>query len=112
MDLTALSKITSPLAALEIEKGRSDTLFERIAGNKYAAFGEMKFYYHDLKIKTLDPIDTAKKNLVLSFKNFAVNKFIVKTNNKRYSSIFFTRDNQNRVTDPQIFFPYHIFIEQ
>jgi hypothetical protein len=52
MDLTALSKITSPLAALEIEKGRSDTLFERIAGNKYAAFGEMKFYYHDLKIKT------------------------------------------------------------
>jgi hypothetical protein len=49
MDLRALTKVTNPLAAIDIDKGRSDTLAERIAGNKYAAFGEMKFYYRDLK---------------------------------------------------------------
>ena len=94
MDLTALTEVTSPLAAIDIDRGRSDTLVERIAGNKYASFGEMRFYYRDLKIRILDPTDTAKKNLVLSFKNFAANKFVVKTNNKRYSTVFFIRDQE------------------
>ncbi len=94
MNLTALTKVTNPLAGIDIDKGRSDTLAERIAGNKYAAFGEMKFYYRGLKIRILDPMDTAKKNLVLSFKNFAANKFVVKTNNKKYSTVFFIRDQE------------------
>jgi hypothetical protein len=94
MDLTALTQVTNPLAAIDIDRGRSDTLVERIAGNKYAAFGEMKFTYHGLKVRVLDPIDTAKRNLVLSFKNFATNKFVVKTNNNKYSTIFFIRDSE------------------
>lgn len=49
MNLTALSKVTNPLAAVSIEKGKSDTLVAHIAGNKYAAFGEMNFFTADLR---------------------------------------------------------------
>ena len=49
MDLTALSFITNPLVAVNIDKGHSDTLYARIAGNKYAAFGIMNFITKTLR---------------------------------------------------------------
>lgn len=97
MNLTALSKVTNPLAAVNIEKGRSDTLIARVAGNKYAAFGEMKFYYKDLKVRMLDHKDTTRKNFLLSFENMLANKLVVRTNNKKSSKIFFVRDPEKFV---------------
>lgn len=94
MDLTVLTSISNPLAAVNIDRGNSDTLFERIAGNKYAALGEMKFYYRGLKIRILDPLDTTKKNLALSFKNLVANKFVLKSSNKKLSRVFFIRDTE------------------
>lgn len=97
MDLTALSNITNPLAAVNIDKGHSDTLYARIAGNKYAAFGVMNFYYKGLKIRMLNHTDTLRKSFILSLESFLANKLIVKTNNKKNAQIFFVRDPEKFV---------------
>jgi hypothetical protein len=60
--------------------------------NKYAAVGEMQFYYHDLKVSMLDHEDTARKRLSLAFVNFVANKFVVRTNNeKSFLHLFYPR---------------------
>ena len=94
MDLTAFSKISNPLAALDIKSGKADTLYTRMAGNKYGSFGEIKFYYQKLKLRFLNPMDTTKKNFGLSFKNFVANEFVLKTNNKKQVQVFYIRDTE------------------
>ncbi|MEO5674739.1 MAG: hypothetical protein ABIQ74_08830 [Chitinophagales bacterium] len=92
--LTDFSKITNPLAAIDINSGWCDTIVARISGNKYAAIGQMQFYYHDLKISLLNKEDTLNKRLALSFVNFIANRFVIKTNNQKRSSIFFVRNQE------------------
>ncbi len=94
IDLTTLSKITNPSAGVDITRGHADTLYESVAGNKYGAFGEMKFYYHGLRILILDTKDTTKKDLILTLKNIVADKIIVRNNNKKRSTIFFIRDTE------------------
>ena len=97
MDLTVLNKITYPLAAVSIHKGKSDTLYERIAGNKYAAYGKIKFYYKDLNVQMMNKKDSSHKTFLLSLENFVANKFVVKTKNRKDAKIFFIRDPEKFV---------------
>ena len=95
--LNEFSRISNPLAAVNIYDGKLDTMAARISGNKYGAIGMMTFYYHDLKIAVLDKEDTARKRLSLAFVNFVANRFVIKTNNNRQSRIFYIRDRERFV---------------
>ncbi|MFI5134239.1 MAG: hypothetical protein ACHQD9_00170 [Chitinophagales bacterium] len=97
IQLTDFSKITNPLAAIEVNSGKCDTLIARASGNKYASIGQMQFYYRDLKVNLLDRQDTMNKRLSLSFVNFVANKFVIRPNNRRDSKIFFVRDQERFV---------------
>jgi hypothetical protein len=96
-ELPDLSKITNPLAAVDIESGKCDTMMMRVSGNKYASLGEMNFYYRDLKVNMLDKQDTMRKKLSLAFINFVANKFVIHPNNDKRSNIFFIRDQEKFV---------------
>jgi hypothetical protein len=97
VSLTDFTRITNPLAAIEVTDGRCDTMIARISGNKYASVGQMQFYYHDLKIHLLNHEDTLNRRLSLAFVNFIANRFVIKTNNHKHSTIFFVRDQEKFV---------------
>jgi len=94
MQLPALTKVTDPLSAFSVKSGYADTLFARLSGNKYAAFGEMNFYYHNLRIRFLNKEDPLKKKFSLRLKTFAANNLIIQSNNKNQSVIFFYRNKE------------------
>ncbi len=93
VNFVELNPITKPLASINIEKGRSDTLFANWAGNKYAATGKMNLYYNNLSVKILDPTNEKKKNLKLSVEN-ALAGSLVSSANKKTSLVFFERDRE------------------
>lgn len=98
MDLREISKVTVDMAAVAVTSGRADTLYARITGNKYAAFGEMNFPYRALHIKFLDKKDTAKKNIMKGFQTFVANSFVVKTRGgRKQSRVFYIRDQEKFV---------------
>ena len=97
MFLPTLTKVTNPLSAVAVTSGHADTLYTSLSGNKYAAFGEINFYYDKLRIRFLNREDTTKKNFRLAFKTRFVNSIIVKSSNKKQSNIFFIRDREKFV---------------
>lgn len=97
VSLTDFTRITNPLVAVDVTSGRCDTMIARISGNKYASIGQMQFYYHDLKINVLNHEDTLNRRLSLAFVNFIANSFVIKTNNRKHSTIFFVRDQEKFV---------------
>jgi hypothetical protein len=96
MALPAISEVTNPLSAMAVTSGQADTLYAKLSGNKYAAFGEMNFYYHDLRIRLLNKEDTLKKSLTLAFATVLANG-LIKSKNKECSQMFYIRDRERFV---------------
>src|SRR6185295_5715457 len=78
MSLPALTEVTGPLSAVAVTSGHADTLFAKLSGNKYAAFGDMNFYYRDLRIRLLNKDDTLKKSFSLALESLLANSLIIK----------------------------------
>ncbi|MDR3713195.1 MAG: hypothetical protein P4L51_10300 [Puia sp.] len=97
MELPSFNKATVPLASVDVEQGRSDTLFAQWAGNKYASFGSMNFHYKDLKVKLLDPSDAERKTFLLALENALANSIVLHKNNSKESYVFFERDREKFV---------------
>jgi hypothetical protein len=91
MKLPDFSKATVPLANINVTNGRSDTLYARWRGNKYAAIGVMDFYYKGLRISVIDKIHPEKKQLKSRVINFLANTILRNSNNSQ-SVVFFERD--------------------
>jgi len=94
MYLPSLTEVTNPLTAVEVTRGYADTLYATITGNKYATFGEMNFYYHNLRVRILNKKDVLKKNVFLGFETFIANSILIKSNNNKQASLFFVRDRE------------------
>ena len=62
-DLTVLNPVLRPLASAELRSGQLDTLVMRVVGREELAFGEIKMFYHDLKVTVLKKGDS-KKSLI------------------------------------------------
>ena len=97
MSLPALTEVTGPLSAVAVTSGHADTLFAKLSGNKYAAFGDMNFYYRDLRIRLLNKDDTLKKSFSLALESLLANSLIIKSKNTRESRIFYVRDREKFV---------------
>jgi hypothetical protein len=82
-----------PLLSAKIESGYLDTLSMRAVGREYLAWGEMKMYYHDLKIRVLKNSDEKKKTFFNSVISFLANSLIIrKKNESRTGNVFFIRN--------------------
>jgi hypothetical protein len=85
-DLRILNPILVPIAMARIESGKLDTLSMRAVGREYLSLGEMKMYYHDLKVALLK--DGNKKK---GFLSALANLLIKKKNDSRTGHVFFIR---------------------
>lgn len=93
LHMPELTQITNPMASADLEDGYLEPITARIAGNKYASVGDMKFYYKDLKLKLLGHKDTTRRSLLIKFENFVANKILHKKNDKD-ARIFYDRDQK------------------
>jgi hypothetical protein len=96
MQLSHLTAVTNPLSAIAVTRGQADTLYARVSGNKYAAFGEINFYYNNLRVQLLNKEDTLKKSLLLNLETLLANG-LIKSKNHNQDQIFFIRDRERFV---------------
>jgi hypothetical protein len=91
-DAKVLNEILIPLASAKLESGYVDTMSMRVVGREYLSLGDMKLFYHDLKIKLLNPKNQQKTSLVRGFASFLANTLIKNKNESRTGKVFFERD--------------------
>lgn len=96
MQLSHVTAVTNPLSAIAVTRGQADTLYARVWGNKYAAFGEINFIYHNLRIRLLNKDDTLKKSLKLTIKSLLANR-LIRSRNRDQDQLFFVRDRERFV---------------
>jgi hypothetical protein len=64
----------------------------RAIGHDYLSLGEMRMYYHDLKVQFLKNGKEEKKTFLQGLKTFIANSFVIKNENtKRVGVVYFPR---------------------
>ncbi len=87
-DARILNPVLIPLVSAKLESGFMDTMSMQVTGKEFVSIGEMKFYYHDLKVRILKNGKAVKNGFI----NFIANNFVIKKNNQsRTGTIFFER---------------------
>jgi hypothetical protein len=101
-DLTEFNRIMIPTASVEISSGTNNRIIMSAKANEDYSYGEMKFYYEDLKIQLLNRETETPKGLGNVLGSFFANTFIIKSNNPRNlflrkGDIFFERDKKRAI---------------
>ncbi|HWN89605.1 MAG TPA: hypothetical protein VNM35_11100, partial [Chitinophagaceae bacterium] len=87
-----LNQILPALSSIKLQSGYLDTLTMRAVGQEYLSLGEMRMYYHDLKVQFLKNGKEEKKRFLQGLMTFIANSFIVKNENKkRVGVVYFPR---------------------
>jgi hypothetical protein len=87
-----LNKILIPLSSVKIQSGYLDTLTMRAVGREHLSLGEMRMYYHDLKVQFLRNGKEDKKKFLQGLITFLANSFVIKNDNtKRVGVVYFPR---------------------
>ena len=87
-----LNQILPALSSIKLQSGYLDTLTMRAVGRDYLSLGEMRMYYHDLKVQFLKNGKEEKKRFLQGLMTFIANSFIVKNENKkRVGVVYFPR---------------------
>ncbi len=90
--LSFLNPLLIPLSNVKFIAGNIDNFEMNAIGNKTSARGEMKFYYHDLKIRLVKNGGLVKTSLFKKTESDLVNFFFLKNNNtSRTGLIYFKR---------------------
>lgn len=90
--LLYLNPVLSPLASVKLQSGNLDTLSMRAVGKEYLSLGEMRMFYHDLKIEFLRNGSEDKKRFLTGLMTFIANSFVIKKENKkRVGVVYFPR---------------------
>jgi len=87
--LTYLNSVLMPLASVRLQTGQLDTLNMRAVGTEHLAFGEIRMFYHDLKVKFLKDGKEAKKGFLTGLMTFIANSFIIKKENKKKIAVVY-----------------------
>lgn len=94
-DLTVFNPALRPLLSVKLVSAYLDTLSMRAVGREYLSLGEMKLYYHNLKLRFLKNGDESAKSFRTSLMTFIANTFILKNKNtSRTGQVFFIRDRE------------------
>lgn len=95
-NLKILNPFLLPVMSFGIKSGIADSLQVRAIGREDVSLGEVRFFYHDLKVEFLKAANDQRKTLLTSLKTFAANSFVIRTNNtKRVGKIYYER-SRNR----------------
>lgn len=103
-DLTEFNRILVPSASVEISSGYNQKIIMMAKADEDYSYGEMKFYYDDLKITLLNRETETPKGIGNVLGSFFANTFIIKSNNPRNlflrkGDIFFERDEKKAIFD-------------
>lgn len=87
-----LNQILPALSSIKLQSGYLDTLTMRAVGMEHLSLGEMRMYYHDLKVQFLKNGSEEKKRFLQGLMTFIANSFIIKNENKkRVGVVYFPR---------------------
>lgn len=87
-----LNQVLPALSSIKLQSGYLDTLTMRAIGRDDISLGEMRMYYHDLKVKFLKDGKEDKKRFLQGLITFIANSFIIKKENKkRVGVVYFPR---------------------
>jgi len=101
-DLAEFNRILIPNAAAQIKSGMNERIMMTAKANEDYSYGEMRFYYNDLKVQLLNRETETPKGLGNVLGSFFANTFIIRTNNPknfvlRKGEIFFERDKKRAI---------------
>ncbi len=102
LDLTEFNRIMIPNAAVRITGGMNHKILMSAKANEQYSYGEMKFYYEDLRIALINRETETTRGLGQALGSFFANTFIIKTNNPhnlvlRKGDVFFERDEKRAI---------------
>jgi len=102
LDLTEFNRIMIPNAAVRITGGINHKILMTAKANEQYSYGEMKFYYEDLKIALINREKETTRGFGQVLGSFFANTFIIKTNNPhnfvlRKGDVFFERDEKRAI---------------
>lgn len=87
-----LNRALEPMASVSLKSGYLDTLSMRTVGHENLSTGEMKMFYHDLKIRFLKKGSATKKDMLTGLITFIANNFIIrKQNTSRPGRVYYPR---------------------
>jgi hypothetical protein len=90
--LSFLNPVLAPLSNVKITSGTIDSFYLRAIGRDDLAFGEMKMFYRDLRIKLIKDGDAEKTSFFKNVISWAANAFLIKKNNNgRTGLVYFKR---------------------
>jgi hypothetical protein len=90
--LSFLNPVLAPLSNVKISTGRIDSFQLRAIGRDDVAFGEMKMFYRNLRIKLIKGGDQNKSTFFTNVLSSLLNTFFVKKNNNgRTGLVYFKR---------------------
>jgi hypothetical protein len=90
--LMYLNQVLPALSSIKLQSGYLDTLTMRAIGRDDISLGEMRMYYHDLRVKFLKDGKEDKKGFLQGLITFIANSFIIKKENKkRVGVVYFPR---------------------
>ncbi len=87
--LLFLNPVLMPLASIKLQSGYLDTLVMRAVGKEYLSLGEMRMYYHHLKVQFLSNGSESKKKFLTGLMTFIANSFVIKNENKKRTGIVY-----------------------
>jgi len=77
-----LNPVLVPMSNVKITSGTIDSFNLRAIGHNNLSIGEMKMYYHDLRIRMVKDGNEVKSSLLNKVVTFLANTFLIKKNNK------------------------------
>lgn len=102
LDLREFNRMLSPTVFVQIKSGYDKNLIMTSKANNDYAYGEMRFYYDDLKIAVLNKKTETPKGIGNALASFFANSFFINSNNPRLLSlrkgeVFFERNKYKSI---------------
>ncbi len=101
-DMTVFNRMLSPNVFVEVKSGYNERILMNVKGNDDYSYGEMEFYYDNLKIALLNKETETPKGFGNALGSFFANTFIINSNNPRLMTfrkgeVFFERDKSKSI---------------
>jgi hypothetical protein len=92
MNAQILNPVIGSFANVKLRSGIIDSFAMTAIANDYQALGEMKMYYHNLKMQLLKKGDSSRAGIIQNIASFFINTFIIKKDAKgRVGVVYFER---------------------
>ncbi|MEP6950315.1 MAG: hypothetical protein ABI863_13605 [Ginsengibacter sp.] len=95
-ELIFLNPLLAPLSNIKFISGNIEKFEMNASGNENFAQGDMKFYYHKLRIQLLRNGGTTKSKFIKPAESALINAFILKKNNREGTGLIYFKRLKDR----------------